>query len=376
MSDSLLEFSEDIRGLYLKTGIKEIEDGYISLMAARADNISDVEIIKWIQEAYPAKISDPKISKALKLLPSINADDLMNRWNAWLLENTKFPSQFATPKKDFEYAGEFIGYYIVFSKLLGNPNAGLLLRPFENILKFFGSQQVVEQVGEAVTRPDDFTVFHDLTDLQNSFLQQKEQKEKVSGKNKGKMPKEEYGTETKQEKKQNLYDDLYDWLSEDFTKAAQNMGYTDLAEKIDKGGVLGNIGVLQEYIKQSGLSDDFYIREPSPIHAELLEDIVKFITKPSNLNRYLKPENHIEAYQEIKEYIMRMAGQVTAEQISKTRQERKKQKLIPSRTKEMYYETETQESPELPLADDAWMNGTVMSFMSAVLAELYYKFNL
>jgi len=154
------------------------------------------------------------------------------------------------------------------------------------------------------------------------------------------------------------------------------MGYEDLSLQMEKGGLLGNVDALQEYMNKTGLEDDIYVSQPNPLYMQLLEEIIKFITKPSNLNRYLKPENHLEAYQEIKEYIMKMVGYASIEEIARVRQDRNKQRKIPSRTKETYYEPTTTVSPEINLPDDAWMSGKVMSLFSTVLAELYYKFNL
>jgi hypothetical protein len=74
---------------------------------------------------------------------------------------------------------------------------------------------------------------------------------------------------------------------------------------------------------------------------------------------------------------MKIAGYTDFEEISRVRTERKKRKRIPSRSKEVYYETETDEElPEINLSNEAWMNGNVMSLISEVLSQLHTKFNL
>ena len=376
MKSPLLGLSEDIRNLYFKTGIKEIEDNYISLVATHMKyNLSNEDILSWVQSnnMSPQNISDPKVYTALKALTTINEDELINKWNNWIIENVKLTNKFLSPKKDFDYPGNYLGYFIVFSKLLGNENTGLLLKPFANILKFFASPQVAEQVGDIITYPDEFTVFHDMMRLQEYFVRSKEIQ---SDQSHLRIPTTEYGHEKRQDKKQNLYDDLYDWFSEDFQKASANAGYQDFSKQMASGALLGNIGALSDYLNDTGLSDNIFVSEPNLIYVELLDEIINFIMKPANLNRYLKPENHIEAYREIKEFIMQMVGYVTTEQVAEVRRQRRKQKGIPSKTKAQQLEQRPIEGPEVEVSDEAWMSGKVISLISKVLEELHHKLNL
>jgi len=375
MNLELLKLSEDVRNLYFKTGIKEIEDNYISLVANAEQNFTNEDILSWLNtnQIVPDGISDPKVYKALKILSTINENDLINKWNNWIVENFKLSNQFAKPKKDFDYPGDYLGYFIIFSKLIGNEDAGLLLSPFENILKFFASPQVQEQVGDIISQPNDFTVFHDMMKLQKYFIRIKG---KLTETSHLRVPTAEYGHEKKQEKKQNLYDDLYDWFSDDIAKAASNVGYQDFAKEMESGALLGNIAIMGDYLDRTGLSDSVLVREPNIIYIELLEEIIKFIMKPANLNRFLKPENHIEAYREIKEFIMQMVGYATREHVVQVRNDRRKQIQRPSKTKGQYLEQRLIEGPEIEIDDEAWMSGKVISLIAKVLEELHYRLNL
>jgi len=370
--DNINNFSKELRVLYSKTGIKAIEDNYISILAEVREPISDSDIINWIRSANAQGLqySDPKVYEALLALTNVNESDLKSKFNYWLVQNCVNTPPKEKGQVSQNYA-KLLSYFMVFGELLGSDDTNLILRPFSGIIQFFNQPDIKSQCKLNEVSPDRFTVFKNVSMAQNLMVQQSQMES--SG---GIEAKPETGMETKQEKKQNLYDDIYDWFSDDIKRASLSKGYNNFAEKMEEGGLLGNTAAMQQYLDSVGLGGDIVVDDLNILYADLVDDLVNYITKPAYLNKYLRMDKHRDLYREIKEYIMQTLQYVSASQLTAVRKQRALQKRIPSRTKKDSFYEGQEPVAEIDVPEDAFLDGIFLSMVSKVLLDLHNSLNL
>jgi hypothetical protein len=194
--------------------------------------------------------------------------------------------------------------------------------------------------------------------------------------NRYEVDRQETGQETKQEKVQNLYDDVYLWISQDAASALSSAGLNELAQKINSGAI-GNPYALEDYYRESGLDRSY---GTPAINSQYQEIASKRFVAPAirNMNKYIKsPRGHVDFYRDLTEFVMSTLNQVDGQEVENIKRERSKMRGALPRTMEEYYERDNVgEEPEISVKDESWALGSVIGMTSYILYKIYENFNL
>jgi hypothetical protein len=368
----LKKLSEDLQDLYCKTNSKAIEASLISVIAS-AEGLSDGEIVSWLSTAgNKTAITDKKVLNALNAMGSINPAE-MGDFNKWLIA-------ISHPKYGGSGLSQYIDYFIIFSEVMDNPQVSLVLRPFYPVLSVMRDN--VDIIGKPYINREPVT--SDLATIQDQL------EKDIGGASIRVVPemgfssktdrfetdRPDMGKETKQDKLQNLYDDVYDWLSEDISNAFSNVGAKGLAEMIWKGD-LGNAYALEDYYKETGLAEEYGSPELHYLRKRIVDN--KFIpVMNKNINSYIKDQKgHVDLYRAIKEFVMQWNGILSEEEIQRIRRERIKMRGSPSSSRGgRFKKRELSSEPDIEIEDESWLLGNIIGMTSYILGYFHDKYNL
>jgi len=233
MTNTILsDLTQDVKNLYLKTSVREIEDQFIILSAA---NVS--EIGRWLKGPVSDRVSlqDPAVLNAIRFLEELRK---------------KYPTKVSSSEMSFYFVNNpksatDLSYLMAFSKVLGMPGTEILT-PYNDIIKSTG-----HFTGGLDLDPE--TILSDLQILQEDLTGQVEQQTKVREPSR---PAADWSAGTKKQQQSAMFGHLLRTFSEEIASAADTNGLDGLADVIRNGALARtpNVGI-GKYISQPSLND-------------------------------------------------------------------------------------------------------------------------
>jgi len=358
-------FSRDIRDLYVKTGSSKIEDVFI-----RVSKVSSTIFNRWIKsdKRIEFELKDGMVRDTLLLLVDIQENYSPD------ISSADFIQIFSSSKNS-----RYLPYVLAFSDLLSSVS---ILEPFSNILNASSPLK-----GRFL---DNDKVLIDLNYIDEEY-------EKYVNKSVGE-PYEDYGvpktTQPSLKKHQVLTEDfvrLLNNFSEKIALAADNSGFSDLANDLRNKGILLNQNQLIKHLKVS---------LPGIYMWKQAEQIAK------QAATYFNVMGLDSVFEFIKEKAMGFTGMISDKELQKMRDVKEEEKdfsylmrkNVGSSSIDLFQEadlrdpfphiqlptppsmttttTTTTLQPEkkadpIPIKDKEWMNTSLIMMLSCIMISLY-----
>jgi len=325
----LHELKSDLGYLYTSLPISPVEDLYIKVAQSLDESFFD-----WLLKGRYLKklLQDPFVYDALKVLVEIRQ---------------KYPSTVSPNEMIRLFMGnrryeKVLPTILDFNTLLSDPQAVAILNPFRDIIS---AASVFQQTGQS--HPD--VILSDLAVIKGEFSKYQE---KIMISPYGHPSKRKPPRETKKQKQLRLLTYLLQRATDDVASAAREIGFSDVAGRVQSEALLLKPDVLSKYLP---------VNAPNEHRTKRMEDILKDIMRRTD------EAQRAANYEYLKSEIMRFEQVISTEEYVRYLQEREKQfdaaRLLEEGA-DIQDVMEGEDLPKVSIATGEWLRPDVLASLT------------
>jgi len=337
-------FVKDIRDLYCRTGIKEVESIFIKLSQAA----SSYPLSQSQNPANPTVNSLKNWLKKSGIENTIHNKDLYYGLLKLCNIREKYPTvDWSLFLKLFFDNPRDIASLLNIARYLDNDNVNNVLYLFEDIFQNALRFHQVEKDKEKIIEPKNF--YEDLYKINQEFLEFLRSQGMVQFPHK----------DTRKQQRMRVFSSLLNRFTNDIANVADRAGLKDLSDKLRTEGILANPNILSRYIK---------IYPVTQVMAQKSNQISQQIM------RYPEEEKIDGYYQNIRDTCLDFVGEINLEEIERQKEEQVRQEQLKTIVYPQKGQQKNQPSmPSLTVTDAQWLSPWFLTMLSAVLYLMHKR---